>query len=184
MSNLQIKTDNTYLKNKIKLRINHLPEKEEIKVLDCFAGNQIIWGKIKKRINKKFTIIGIDKSRNKKGLRGDNLKYIKGMDLNRFDIIDLDAYGVPYKQIKMIFEKNYKGRIFITFIQSMFGELPKDMLKEIGYSEEMIKKCPTLFNRNGIEKFKGYLSKLGVIKINRITIKNKHYIYIDNNRHK
>jgi hypothetical protein len=184
MSSQQIKTDNTYLKLKVKLRLNHMPDKKEIKVLDCFTGKQLIWNEIKKQTDKKIFVIGIDKDKTKKGLRGDNLKYIKGMDLNKYDIIDLDAYGIPYKQLKEIFRKNYKGKIFITFIQSMFGQLPKDMLKEMGYPKTMIRKCPTLFNKNGIEKFKLYLAKNNILKINRISKDNKHYIYIDNKRHK
>ena len=154
----KVQTDNSFLGDKIELRVKHLPDKERIQVLDCFAGDGIIWKNIKEQSKKQIKVIGIDKSkRSGLYLHGDNRKFIKTMMLEQFDIIDLDAYGVPYEQLKIIFDREFKGIIFVTFIQSLFGGLPRRMLYEIGYTKEMINKIPSLFNKNGFEKFKRFL---------------------------
>ena len=178
MNRQQIKTDNSYLNSKINLRVNHLPDQQSIKVLDCFAGRSRIWKEINKKSNKDINVVGIDRISYGSTLRGDNIKYLKGMNLNKYDIIDLDAYGVPFRQLEIVFQKKYKGILFITFIQSIFGRLPVRMLEKIGYTRKMIKKCPTLFNRNGIEKFKQYLAINGIKKITIINKNNKKYLYI------
>jgi hypothetical protein len=100
------------------------------------------------------------------------------MNLDKYDIIDLDAYGVPFRQLEVIFRKKYRGILFVTFIQNIFGALPVRMLTKIGYTKNMIKKCPTLFNRNGIEKFKQYLAINDIKKVIIINKNNKKYIYI------
>ncbi len=178
MNNRLIKTDNSYLKSKVNLRINHLPQKNNIKVLDCYAGECKIWNNIKTKTEENIIITGIDKKPYGNNLRGDNLKYLKGLNLDSYDIIDLDAYGVPFRQLEIIFKKGYKGILYITFIQSMFGQLPIKMLNKIGYTKSMIKKCPTLFNRGGIEKFKQYLAINGIKKITIVIKGNKNYMYI------
>lgn len=178
MNRRQIKTDNSYLNSKINLRVNHLPDKQSIKVLDCFAGQSRIWKEIKKKSNKDINVVGIDRISYGSTLRGDNIKYLKGMNLDKYDIIDLDDYGIPFRQLEIVFRKKYGGILFITFIQSIFGRLPVRMLEKIGYTRNMIKKCPTLFNRNGIEKFKQYLAINGIKKITTINKNNKKYIYI------
>ena len=178
MNRQQIKTDNSYLNSKINLRVNHLPDQQSIKVLDCFAGRSRIWKEIKRKSSKDINVIGIDRISYGSTLKGDNVKYLKGMDLNKYDIIDLDAYGVPFKQLEIIFKKKYKGILFVTFVQSISGRLPVRMLEKIGYTRKMIKKCPTIFNKNGIEKFKQYLAINGIKKIIIINKNNKKYIYI------
>lgn len=178
MNRLQIKTDNSYLNSKINLRINHLPDIQTIKVLDCFAGRSLIWERIKRKSTKDINVIGIDRISYGSTLKGNNVKYLKGMNLNKYDIIDLDAYGIPFRQLEIIFRKGYRGILFITFVQSIFGRLPVRMLMKIGYTRNMISKCPTLFNRNGIEKFKQYLAMNGVRRVIIINKNNKKYLYI------
>jgi len=178
MNRQPIRTDNSYLNTKINLRMNHLPDRKNIKVLDCFAGRSRIWKEIKKKSNRNINVVGIDRISYGSTLKGDNVKYLKGMNLDKYDIIDLDAYGVPFRQLEIIFKKKYKGILFITFVQSIFGRLPVRMLEKIGYTRNMIKKCPTLFNRNGIEKFKQYLAINGIKRIIIINKNNKKYLYI------
>lgn len=137
-----------------------------------------IWKEIKKKSNRNINVVGIDRISYGSTLKGDNVKYLKGMNLDKYDIIDLDAYGVPFRQLEIIFKKKYKGILFITFVQSIFGRLPVRMLEKIGYTRNMIKKCPTLFNRNGIEKFKQYLAINGIKRIIIINKNNKKYLYI------
>lgn len=98
------KTDNSFLQDKIALRINNLPKQDKLKVLDCYAGDNIIWNNIKRIIsNREINILKIEqKSKSGIYLKGDNIKYLKTIKINEFDIIDLDAYGIPYKQLNII----------------------------------------------------------------------------------
>lgn len=181
MSNLRTKkTDNSFLWEKIDLRLETVNqiEKKTINILEAFSGDGLIWDEVKKQTDKKINILRID-IKNKKGsyLKGDNVKFLPSLDLSKFDIIDLDSYGVPYPQLKILFDMKYKGIIHVTFIQSMFGSLPKRFLYELGFTKEMIDKIPSLFNQNGMGKMKDYLSGKGVRKIKGYFIDRKNYFY-------
>jgi hypothetical protein len=147
-----------------------------------FSGNGQLWTEIEKRTGRKILILRIDRQRGKRGtyLIGNNLKF--DLDYGAFDVVDVDAYGVPFRQLERIFRKSSKPkRIFITFIQSQWGTLPSGMLRALGYTPEMVKKVPTLFYRSGQEKFLRYLAMNGVQKcqISYTPNKRKNYISIE-----
>lgn len=178
----KVQTDHSFLETKIQLRIDNLPE-HDCNVLDCFAGSGLIWNKIKDRLpEKKIRVLSIEQKQidNRFYLQGDNIKYLSSMDLSRFNVIDLDAYGVPYKQLKIIFSRNLRSGtvIFVTFIQTLYGSLPIEMLVDIGYSRKMIAKCPTLFFKNGLDKLRQYLSLNGISEIKRYSYNNKQKNYL------
>lgn len=173
----KVQTENSYFSLKIKLRELFTPDNS--KVLDCYSANGSIWNEIAKR--KHISVLRLEKEKGRDGiyLRDDNLKFLKNMDLTQFDVIDLDAFGVPFKQLEIIFEKELKNKIvFITFIQSVFGALPRKMLNTLGYTDSMIDKIPSLFNTNGFEKLKAYLSQKNIDEVKYFNVKNKYYAYI------
>lgn len=177
----RVQTDNSYFSEKVEFRLRFLKKNRSYKILDAYGGNGTIWKSIKLQTPTNFIdILSLDiKVTSKADLIGDNVKYLGGLDLKKFDIIDLDAYGVPYMQLREIFRKKIKGiEIFITFIQSVYGKLPYGMLEELGFKRSMFSKCSTLFNRNGIEKLKHYLAKHGIKKMSYICLNNKYYIHI------
>lgn len=183
MSNQAIKTNNdlSLIDAKIQLRINSIEHMNgEIRVLELFGGEGILWNEVKKITGKKILILGIDKNKYKRvQLQGDNLKFIDSLNLNEFDVIDADAWGSPFYQVDKIFSHNYKGIVHCTFIQTMMGSLNKEMLIRIGYTENMLSKIKTLFNKNGIDKFKNYLALNGVKEIFIVSKKNKNYLYFN-----
>ena len=161
-----VQTDNSHFEAKVKLRIDNLPP-GGLQVLDLFAGDGQIWGAIRKRCKgRKIQILRIDQKRDKPGiyLAGDNRKFLPHLDLDRFNIIDLDAYGVPYEQLKILFARQYEKplTVFVTFIQTEYAGLPYKFLSELAYSLKMVRKCPTLFKRDGFGKLKQYLALSGV----------------------
>lgn len=170
-------TDNSFLGDKIALRLNNIPVKEKLFVLDCYYGKGTIWKNVQEKYSGKISIVKIDKMQKCDDfvLLGNNIKYLREMDLNGFDVIDLDAYGVPYEQLKILFEKKYRGLVFVTFIQTMFGCLPFSFLEELGYTKKMIEKCPTIFNKNGFEKMCCFLKLNGVKKITYRSFQKKNY---------
>jgi len=174
---INMKTDNSYFDLKVQLRLDCLKGKKKVKILDCFSGEGKLWGAVIKKTKVKITIIGIEKEsgKNRMSLPGDNIKYLKSIDLSQFDIIDLDAYGIPYAQLEIILNRDYKGIVIVTAIQSMFGMLPKKMLYRLGYTKEMIEKIPILFNKNGLDKLKNYLYLYGVQLIEGYFINLKNY---------
>ena len=176
------RTDHSSFPIKLKLRQENLPQ-GKCRVLDCFGGNGLLWNAIKKfNQQREITVLRIDNERGKNGiyLVGDNLKFLKNIDLNNFDVIDLDSYGVPYKQLKCFFEKKSQRKItvFLTFIQSIYGGLPRDFLCELGFTRKMVNKCPSLFYRKGFEKLKHYLAIHGVEKIKYYQNRSKRKNYL------
>ena len=175
------KTDNSYFKDKVHLRKLGLLslEKDSLSVLDAYSGDAVIWRKVATDLpDLTINLTRIETKKDAKGvyLRGDNIKFLKNMVVSDYDCIDLDAYGIPYRQLQILFDKQYKGIVFITFIQSTHGRLNKGMLEELGYPAKMVDKIPTLFCTNGLHKFTQYLALHGVTRIQRISHQNKHYI--------
>lgn len=183
MNSLQI--DNTHLQAKVKLRMAHLPNKPSFAVLDAFHGRGQIWKYIMERTNRKIEITAIDKKPNPNEfvLFGDNKKFFPSLSLENFDVIDLDAYGVPFDQLEYIFDYDHRKKvhhkIFLTFIQSIYGRLPLGLLQKLGYSEKMVKKIPVLFDRNGIRKLKAYLALMGISRIFMKSSSKKYYIFFE-----
>jgi len=147
-----------------------------------FSGNGLIWAEIEKRTGREILILRIDRERGKRGtyLVGNNLKF--DLDYDNFDVVDVDAYGVPFGQLERIFSKSSQPKmVFITFIQSQWGTLPRKMLNALGYTNGMIKKVPTLFYRAGQQKFLRYLASRGVKKcqISYTPDKRKNYLSVE-----
>lgn len=177
MADNTIKTDNSYLADKVGLRAGNLPAGKIITVLDCFAGSGRIWRAVKRRHpGKDIRVLAMDKKNIGFHLPGDNLAWLKSMDLSRFNVIDLDAYGVPYEQLKIILGRGYTGTVFVTFIQTIFGQMPKGLLIDIGFTDAMIYKAPALLNARGFDHFIEWLAGYGVKSIIRRDHAKKHYI--------
>ena len=174
MTKIFIKTDNSYLSDKVSMRSNHLPDKEEVNVLDAYSSNGIIW-RLVQDMNPatRFNIARLDKEASKQGfyIKTDNLRFLLSTDLNVYDVIDLDAYGVPYKQLEILFRKaenfDHVVKVFVTFNTVGMGQMPKGMLKYLGITEEMIANSPILCSKSPEEKIAGYLSVKGVRQLHR-----------------
>jgi uncharacterized protein with WD repeat len=181
----KVQTDNSYLEEKIILRMETLSNinKDKVVVLDCYSGEGLIWDEIIKRSSKKINVLRIDAKKDKKGiyLKGENMKFIKSLNLNDFDIVDLDAYGMPYFQLIELFKQKYKGFIHVTFIQSVMGNLPNSFLFNLGYTKKMVEKCRTLFSKNGMEKMLRFLSIYGIKEVTGYFFDRKNYFYFNAN---
>ena len=179
------KTENSYFEQKVFLRIASIEklQHKKINILDCFSADSKIWDEIKRqKQDYDINVTRIEKEDNKKGfyLKGDNLKFLENLCNNiDFDIIDLDAFGSPVPQLELILKrcKIKKDTIFfLTFIQTQFGGLNLKMLEILGYAKSMIKKCPTLFFKNGFEKMIKYLFLKGFYDIIAYRYSKKNYI--------
>lgn len=170
-SNKATNNNENYLSLKINLRLESLQEIETPLILDCFAGDSIIWNNVKTKTNKEFSRVTIDAdSRYKTDYTCNALTFLKSNDITKFNIIDLDSWGSPSKYLDVIFKSNYKGIIICTYCspvlmnpykilaQNYYGNIynsstKKTLLnKDIG---EMFKKY--LFDNN-VKQYKGLIS--------------------------
>ena len=179
------KTDNSFTEEKLKLRQKALSmvNNNEANVLDCYAGKGQMWNELKKRNKEiKLNILQIEKEegKNKKALKGDNIKFLRELNLSKYDIIDLDAYGIPYQQIRTINERGYHGIVVVTAIVIGIGRIPNGLLEDYGYTKKMIDKCPTLLCGDHVRILKSYLYNIGVRKVWSIRpIDNKYYFVME-----
>lgn len=181
MSSQTTKTNNdaSLIEAKVMLRIASLPAKKDITVLEAFGGEGVLRGIIKRRCPKKnIQVLSIDKNKYKRvQLQGDNLKYLASFNLQEFDVIDLDAWGSPVKQLEILFQKKYTGIVHCTFIQTMQGNLPKALLYANGYTDKMLEKINSIFVTNGLEKFYNYLAVNGVQRLEIVSKSRKNYLW-------
>jgi len=140
MSSQAIKTNNdaSLINVKIQLRINSISHLNgQIRVLELFGGEGILWKEVKRITGKDILVLGIDKNQYKRvQLQGDNLKFIDSLNLDEFHVIDADAWGSPFHQVGKIFSRNFKGIVHCTFIQTMMGSLSHELLFRLGYTDK------------------------------------------------
>jgi len=174
------KVASTYLADKVALRANHLPEQSPLSVLDAYAGQGIVWNAVKKISGREIRVLPVDMDLGTVfGLWGDNCVYLESLDLERFDIIDLDAYGMPYEQLAILFRRHYCGYVFVTFIQSdynPYGGTPRGLLCGVGFTQKMIEKSPVLYGRRAYQYLLEWLAIQGVKKVWHRGYIRKHYL--------
>ncbi len=87
MSQQPTKTDNKSIPNKIFIRKKAIEKLKTIKVMDLFAGRNVLWNNIK--TDKYF---GIDIATNKgKNLNVDTRKAFDSLDFSEYNVIDCDS---------------------------------------------------------------------------------------------
>jgi hypothetical protein len=163
------KAEKTNIRKEVIWNIN----KKNIFVLDAFAGKSILWGIIKLVNNKKITVLGIDKNESDADIYGDNIKVLPCLNLEKFDIIDLDAWGCPYDQIRLIFENKTLAKgtyVIYTYIITGMGGANRRLLKEIGITDKMTKKAPLLCAKKQNLAFDQFLHKNGIKHVTEIEV--------------
>lgn len=176
------KIDNSHLEEKLVIRREVIQKlnKPQIKVLELYAGKSVMWSilmdEFKDTVQIELFSIEKERGKNPRALQGDNLKFINGIDLNRFDVIDVDAYGIPSKQLIAIQRKQYKGWLIVTAIQVFIGTLPKEVILANGVTNQMIKKSPALFSIKGFRYIKNFMYALGSRYI-RGFFEDRHYYF-------
>lgn len=176
LSRQSTKTDNKSIANKIFIRKEAIKNLNEVKVLDLFAGRNVLWNNIK---TDKYFGIEIEKNKGK-NLNVDVRKVFDNLDLSAFNVIDCDSYGLPFNLMKKILTRQdvNKGTIvFYTAISYQFTGLQEEIKDYIGF-KNFYHKAPTLFNEKGIEFFYEYLANLSVKEVVYYSVHDpidKHY---------
>lgn len=143
------KSDNSHLAEKVWLRIDHSPP-GPLSVLDAYGGKGVIWKEVKKhRDVTKYIAIEKERGKNIAALCGKNEKLLPILDLSEFNVIDLDAYGVPVEQFEAVMANKTLQpgtAIFATCILSSMGTPPHELGKYIGFTGQVMSKAKYLFN--------------------------------------
>ena len=146
-----IKTDNANISHKVYLRRLATKDLPELRVLDCFAGENRIWKNFE---TSKY--YGIEKVKGKgANLNADNERVLASLDLSQFNVIDFDSYGIPCNVMQIAFDNpslRHGTVIIYTCIGNAMSRLPKSIVRSLGI-ERMYTKAPSLFNKHGDEYF-------------------------------
>lgn len=164
------KTHSSHRDGKIALRIDALAGIETPVILDAFSADGDLWRTITASIERPSKVVRIEKEKGRRGfyLQGDNLKWMRGMDLSVFDIIDLDAYGNCYWQIEELKRQGYCGTVICTWIVSIMSPTLMEVMRVIGMGPEMLKAAPTLCAELSPEAVFAYIEKTGVNQIKQV----------------
>ena len=139
-----MKTDNnpSALAAKVKLRLNVLAELNPARVLDCFCGTGQMFDNAWRQA---ASYTGCDErpwspadpvSR----FVVDNRRLLRALDLQRFNVFDLDAYGSPWEQMMIIADRRRwapgeRGAVVLTdgsALRLKFGDIvPTPALREL-----------------------------------------------------
>jgi hypothetical protein len=134
------KTDNSHYGAKIRLRVEAVNrcKSKNLYVLDAYAGYGHMWREVQRQCPKvKIRTLGIDQRPIGPHLiKGDNLKVLPSLDLAAFDIIDLDAYGIPAAQLAIVAQKAPGVPVVVTAIASRMATLPHLILGSMGIPGE------------------------------------------------
>lgn len=106
--------DNSSLLQKVELRTRYLPENP--RVLDLFCGKGEMYEHVYRGRAKLYH--GVDKEKVHSPdmcTLSDNIAFIVKNDMNNYNVFDLDDYGIPYKQLYLIF-KGYNQATATVFI--------------------------------------------------------------------
>lgn len=157
------KTDNASIKSKIELRRRATTRLPALRVLDLYAGNNLLWSTFKKE---KYFGVDIEKGKGC-NLPADSKRIIGSLDLSQFNVIDCDSYGIPFDVMQRLFQNKSlcdNTVIIYTAITNRLGGLNADCLKMFGI-RKIYKKCPSLIAANALDMFYGMLYNYGVKEV-------------------
>ena len=92
---------------------------------------------------------------------GSNLKIMRSLDLDAFDLIDLDDYGWPLKQLELCAERDYRGLVTFTACSAVLVTVPFVLLESLGFTRDELRRNRTLWGRDLVTPFLTWLDGLG-----------------------
>lgn len=128
------KTDNHNLKAKLDLRRSFLREynpDKPLSVVDCFSGEEeAIWTQLRSEFNVgAYLALDIKPKRNR--LKLDSLRYLQTQNWTH-DVIDLDAYGSPWRHWHGVLKRGLDCTVFLTVGSTGFRSQQTEALQTLG----------------------------------------------------
>lgn len=126
------KTDNHNLAAKLALR-RHFLEKYKnpngFSVVDCFSGGEAIWSRLRREFSvREYLALDVKEKRGR--LKLDSLRYLQGEWDH--DVIDLDAYGSPWRHWNEVLVRKRSCIVFLTVGSTMFRAQQKEAVAQLG----------------------------------------------------
>ena len=101
-----VKTNNAKNKSKIQIRENVLSLfKNERNVLEVFCGDGKMYRDVWKKGDKYTGIDIVEFNDERETIQGDSKEVLNSLDIDRYNIFDIDAYGSPYEELSIILKK-------------------------------------------------------------------------------
>jgi len=173
-----IKTDNKSVANKVFLRRKATEHLEDIRVLDLFAGNNVLW-----RCIETERYYGVELTPEKgRNLNADAKQALISLDLSQFNVIDCDSYGIPFEICSNLLKNPAlkSGTVVLyTAITNIFAQMPNVVIDALNI-RELYDIVPSVFNAQAITCFYDMLANHGVQEISfyeLIDQYTKHYGY-------
>lgn len=131
---MKSKTDNHNLKAKLDLRRSFLSEFDSEKpfsVVDCFSGeSEAIWTQLRNEFNVgEYLALDIKSKPNR--IKIDSLRYLRTQTW-KHDVIDLDAYGSPWRHWHEVLKRGLSCTVFLTVGSTGFRAQQTEALKVLG----------------------------------------------------
>lgn len=149
---------------KIGHRIACLPDNDEpVRVFDAYGGDGDIWKAIIEITGRDIRVATVDREpRQRQQLSLDNIRYLTAANLDGYDVVDLDAWGMPAAQLKALSRHGYEGIIPWTCI-ALLGSRTDSMITATGIPKEWASVARTLMTSlsNLEESWLGYSYSLG-----------------------
>ena len=161
------KADNSHSGPKIALRLALVDalKSKQVKVLDAYSGTGFLWKQVREaRPDVEFAMTNIEKKKNGRldAIHGDNVRIMPGLPLAEFDIIDLDAYGIPTAQLAIVAEHAPHVPVLVTCISASVGTVPYAMLEAVGIPSEWERDVVQVFKNMGqTDLWDAYCASLG-----------------------
>jgi hypothetical protein len=153
-------TDSSHFDLKVAIRREAVADLETVNVLDCFGGENRIWSKIPHQ-----RYYGVDRQAWKgANLTADNRRVLNTLDLSGFNVIDLDAYGMPDTQIATLLKNptlQPQTVVVLTCITGAMNGLSKHLV-DYFHLRAIWDKTKTVVHKRGQELFMGWLFDMGV----------------------
>jgi hypothetical protein len=167
-------TDNSATDEKVGLRVEWLVSygRETVRVLDCFGGEGVVWAAVSEACpDVRILRTGIERVKGKgdpnRTLYGDNLQWLPQIDLNEFDVVDLDAYGWPCRQVDMVQERFPSMPMFTTVGINGIGSVPHVAVEAAGMPPEWADLVPGPINKLAVEIWDAFLASRGYTEVRR-----------------
>lgn len=158
--------DHTHHGLKLAVRLHALDltaSHDPVRVLDAFAGQGRLWRDVAARSHRRIHTTAVDTRPDAPPgtIRADNRKVMAGADLDSFDVVDLDAYGVPGDQLAAASTARTPV-VVVTCIKSGQPAVPHRVLTALGMPREWMHTAPTAVSRLGwLDLWDGFCHTLG-----------------------
>ena len=171
------KADNSHSGAKIALRLALVDglKQKNLRVLDAYSGTGFLWKQVRAaRPDVEFAMTNIEKKKNGRldAIHGDNVRIMPSLPLGEFDIIDLDAYGIPTEQLALVAAAAPHVPVLVTCISASVGTVPYAMLEAAGIPSQWERDVVQVFKNIGAtDLWDSYCASLGYTRRIGFTIR-------------